>query len=189
MSNVSIHLPIVECNFLLFSQNLKFLNTFLVFLIITIRFDLPRSGDSYITTKRIIWWHFISKNFGNRQDKILPLEVSLWTMSWVSSDFWQYRKGDGKVFIMKVEYRSAATLVLITQRFVCEDFRLLFRNLLFIERVTFILPSSIIISNGCHARRNLEEIDGEIYERHMIMSEEILLIPKESSLPMIRGLP
>ena len=32
-------------------QNLKFLNTFFVFLIIPIRFDLPRFGDSYITTK------------------------------------------------------------------------------------------------------------------------------------------
>ena len=34
-----------------FPQNLKFLNTFLVFLIIPIRFDLPRSGEFFITTK------------------------------------------------------------------------------------------------------------------------------------------
>ena len=39
--------------FFLFSQNLKFLNTFLVFLITPIRFDLPRSGDTYITTKPV----------------------------------------------------------------------------------------------------------------------------------------
>ena len=37
--------------FFLLPQNIKFLNTFLVFLIIPLRFELPRSGDSYITTK------------------------------------------------------------------------------------------------------------------------------------------
>ena len=53
MSNIAIHLLIVECNFSLFPQNLKFLDTFLVFLIIPIRFDLPKSGDSYATTKLV----------------------------------------------------------------------------------------------------------------------------------------
>ena len=46
--NVSIYLLIVECNLFPFPQNLKFLNTFLVFLTILIRFDLPRSCDPYI---------------------------------------------------------------------------------------------------------------------------------------------
>ena len=39
--------------FFLFPQNRKFLNTFLVLLIIPIKFDLPRSGDSYIITKPV----------------------------------------------------------------------------------------------------------------------------------------
>ena len=39
--------------FFRFPQNLKFLNTFLVFLIIHSRFDLPRSGDFYTTTKLV----------------------------------------------------------------------------------------------------------------------------------------
>ena len=39
--------------FFLFLQNLKFLNTFLIFLIIPIRFDLPKSGDSYIITRLV----------------------------------------------------------------------------------------------------------------------------------------
>ena len=44
---------LVNCRvqFFFFPQNLKFLNAFLVFLIIAIRFDLPRSDDSYITSK------------------------------------------------------------------------------------------------------------------------------------------
>ena len=41
----NIHVNFRE-QFLLFPQNLKFLNTFLVFLIIHIKFDLSRSGDS-----------------------------------------------------------------------------------------------------------------------------------------------
>ena len=41
--------------FFIFPQNLKFLNTFLVFLIIPIRLDLPRSGDPIIITKRVKW--------------------------------------------------------------------------------------------------------------------------------------
>ena len=36
-----------------YPQNLKFLNTFLVFQIISIRFDRPKSGDFYITTKSL----------------------------------------------------------------------------------------------------------------------------------------
>ena len=50
MSNV------VNCSmqFFLFPQNLKFLDTFVVFLITPIRFDLPRSGDSCVTTKLVI---------------------------------------------------------------------------------------------------------------------------------------
>ena len=39
--------------FFLFPQNLKFLNTFLDLLIIHIRFDLPRSGNPYLTTKHV----------------------------------------------------------------------------------------------------------------------------------------
>ena len=42
--------------FFLFPQNLKFLNTFFVFLIISIRFDLIRSSDSIITIKLVMWW-------------------------------------------------------------------------------------------------------------------------------------
>ena len=54
MSNVSIYLLIVECNFSFFPQNLTFLNTFLVFLMIAIRFDLSR----------YIWWLlYNNKNF------------------------------------------------------------------------------------------------------------------------------
>ena len=39
---------LVKCReqFFIFPQNLKSLNTFLVFLITPIRFDLPKSGDS-----------------------------------------------------------------------------------------------------------------------------------------------
>ena len=42
---------LVNCReqFFLFPQNLKFLNTFLVFLTIPIRFDLPRPAGSNIT--------------------------------------------------------------------------------------------------------------------------------------------
>ena len=47
---------LVSCReqFFIFPQNLMFLNTFLVFLTTHIRFDLPRSGDSYITTKLVM---------------------------------------------------------------------------------------------------------------------------------------
>ena len=48
--NVSIYLLIV----FLFPQNLQFLNTFVVFLIMPIRFDLPRCGDSCIYNNETI---------------------------------------------------------------------------------------------------------------------------------------
>ena len=53
--NVTRFNTLVNCRaqFFLFPQNLKFLNAFLVFLIIFIRFDLPRSGDTYIITKPV----------------------------------------------------------------------------------------------------------------------------------------
>ena len=77
MSNGSIHLSIVECNFFLFPQNLKFLNTFLVFLITPIRFDLLRFGDSYITKQTTVKnnnlqstrWTIIMGDLNNRVDK------------------------------------------------------------------------------------------------------------------------
>ena len=56
--NILVHCRV---QFFLFPQNHKFLNTFLVFLIIPNRIDLPRSGDSHVTTK-LVNYHTLYKD-------------------------------------------------------------------------------------------------------------------------------